>query len=72
MEIVKEDDKKEEVCEQSVESQPIIQNQSSCSQYPKYYNVKQNKNYVMAEYEDRYELYLKTQSGLSKVRTDYK
>ena len=40
--------------------------------YPKYYAVKQNKNYVMAEYQDRYELYLKTPNGLSKIRTDYK
>ncbi len=40
--------------------------------YPKYYAVRQNKNYVMAEYEDKYLLYLKTQDGLKLVRTDYK
>ncbi len=40
--------------------------------YPKYYKVKQNPAYVMAEYNDRYELYLKTKDGLKLVRTDYK
>ena len=39
---------------------------------PKYYRVKQNPQYVMAEYSDRYELYYRTESGLKKVRTDYK
>ena len=42
------------------------------TKYPIYYTVKQNNAYVMAEYEDRYELYLKTPSGLKKVRVDYK
>lgn len=40
--------------------------------YPKYYAVKQNRNYVMAEYEDRYELFVKYNGGLKRVRTDYK
>ena len=40
--------------------------------YPKYYKVKQNPAYVMAEFKDRYELYLKTKDGLKLVRTDYK
>ncbi len=44
----------------------------SVEKYPKYYAVKQNKNYVMAEYADRYELYQKTNGGLKKIRTDYK
>lgn len=39
---------------------------------PVYYEVKQNKNYVMAEYSNRYELYLKTESGLTLIRTDLK
>jgi cell shape-determining protein MreC len=39
---------------------------------PTYYTVKQNNNYIMAEYSDRYELYKKTEEGLKKVRTDYK
>ncbi len=40
--------------------------------YPKYYAVKQNSDYVMGEFEDRYELYKKTPEGLVLVRTDYK
>lgn len=39
---------------------------------PCYYRVKQNPNYMMAEYSNRYELYLITPQGLRKVRTDYK
>ena len=39
---------------------------------PKYYKVKQNPNFIMAEFLDRFELYEKTSNGLKKVRTDYK
>lgn len=39
---------------------------------PKYFKVRQNPNYVMAEYPDKYELYLKTPQGLKKIRTDFK
>ena len=39
---------------------------------PRYYKLKQNPDYVMAEYSDRYELFLITANGLKKVRTDYK
>ena len=39
---------------------------------PKYFRVKQNPNYVMAEYSNKYELYLITPNGLKLVRTDYK
>ena len=38
----------------------------------KFYQVKQNPNYIMAEFEDRYELYEKTDKGLVKIRTDQK
>ena len=40
--------------------------------YPVYYAVKQNQNYIMAEYADRYELYFKDRNGLKKIRTDLK
>jgi len=40
--------------------------------YPKCYAVRQNPKYIMAEYEDKYVLYYKGESGLKKVRTDYK
>lgn len=39
---------------------------------PRYYRVKQNPDYLMAEYSDRYELYKKSGGGLIKVRVDYK
>ena len=39
---------------------------------PKYYRVKQNPDFVMAEYSDKYELYRIGQNGLIKIRTDYK
>ena len=39
---------------------------------PTYYKVKNQPDYVMAEYHDRYELFRKTEQGLKKVRTDYK
>lgn len=42
------------------------------AQYPVYYEVKQNRNYVMAEYADRYELYFRDRNGLIKIRTDMK
>lgn len=39
---------------------------------PKYFRVKQNPNMVMAEYEDRYELFDVTDGDMKKIRTDYK
>ena len=46
--------------------------QTSNPKYPQYFLVKQNPNYIMAEFEDRYELYEKTDKGLVKIRTDQK
>ncbi len=51
-------------------TQPTTANERE--DYPKYYAVRQNRNYVMAEYEDRYILYHRTKDGLKEVRTDYK
>ena len=45
---------------------------SFSDKYPRYYAVSQNKQYVMAEYRDRYELYLKKDGKLFRVRTDLK
>ena len=39
---------------------------------PVYYRVKQNPQYVMAEFSDRYELFLDTKDSLKYIRTDYK
>lgn len=41
-------------------------------QTPRYYRVKQDPRCIMAEYPDRYVLYRKTESGLKRIRTDYK
>lgn len=58
---------------------PALQNEDTGFQtekkqekYPKYYNVKGKPDYVMAEFSDRYELYLKTRNGLRKIREDKK
>ena len=39
---------------------------------PQYFRLKQNPNYVMAEYPDRYELFKVENGNMVKVRTDYK
>ncbi len=39
---------------------------------PVYFSVKQNPEYVMAEYKDRYELFRIVNGSLKKIRTDYK
>lgn len=43
----------------------------AAANYPKYYKVK-NSGCIMAEFEDRYELYVKTYNGLKRIRVDYK
>lgn len=58
--------------------QPVTQRQAprvsdvGAKKYPVYYKAAQNENYVFAEYEDRYELFLKTDGGLKYVKTDFK
>lgn len=51
---------------------PTMETPIILPEQPRYYAVKQNPNYVMAEFSDRYELYKKTPQGLARVRTDYK
>ena len=53
-------------------SQEDLQSKTFSGEKPRYYKLKQNPDYVMAEYSDRYELFLITAKGLEKVRTDYK
>ena len=50
----------------------VYQTQQPIQEQPRYFRVRQNPNYVMAEYSDRYELYLITPNGLKLTRTDYK
>ena len=57
-----------EIDEDSIQPEPVV----TQTIYPKYYAVKQNPAYVMAEYEDKFVLYLKSNGGLIKIRTDYK
>lgn len=57
---------------QPVVATPIIESQTVVPETPVYYRVKGNDNYVMAEYSDKYELFLITDGGLKKVRTDFK
>ena len=80
VQIVKQPDNKQPVAQQPV--QVIVQGQPPASvqvqqpaqtqEQPKVYKVKQNPNYVMAEYSDRYELFLITPQGLKRVRVDQK
>jgi hypothetical protein len=65
-----EKDSKEQIS--NINEQYLLNEPKIEVEKPKYYRVKQNPNYVMAEYSDRYELYYKTANGLKKVRTDYK
>lgn len=51
---------------------PTPQPNTTFIEQPRYFKVKQNPNYVMAEYSDRYELFLITPQGLKKVRVDQK
>ena len=49
-----------------------VYNETQTAEQPRYFRVKQNPNYLMAEYSNKYELYLITPNGLKLVRTDYK
>lgn len=62
-----ETESKEQVSDQTVAvAQPVKEEK------PVYFRVKQNPEYVMAEYTDKYELYKIVDGQLKKVRTDYK
>ena len=74
-EIVNKEPKKNKV----KDNQPIIEEVKEVEKIeeknidkPKYFRVKQNPKYVMAEYIDRYELFYDTGNGYKYVRTDYK
>lgn len=64
--IVEEQGKEEQPQEVENKEQPVA------VETPKYFRVKQNPDYVMAEFSDRYELYRVADGGLQKIRTDYK
>ncbi len=58
--------------------QPVVQNAYVPVPEPiqekplRYFRVKQNPNYIVGEFSDRFEVYLVTQGGLKKIRADYK
>ncbi len=60
----KEEPKREEIYQQPAEIKK--------EKFPKYFSVKGQKNFVMAEYEDRFVLYRRENGKLYKVRVDSK
>ena len=54
--------------QQGYEQSPV----NTVSETPKYYRVRQNPNFIMAEYSNRYELFVIENGTLKKIRTDYK
>ncbi len=59
--------------ERNYQAQTVqVEQESYKKESPTYYKVKQNPNFIMAEYSDRYILYKRTEDGLKKIRTDYK
>ena len=67
-----ENAKEENKDQQETKIEPEIKEQSKDVEKPIYFRVKQNSEYVMAEYKDRFELYKIIDGQLKKVRTDYK
>lgn len=64
---------KEEVAVKSEDDKiSQLQTNSVVDEKPKYFRVKNSSNYVMAEFNDRYELYKITENGLVRQRVDYK
>lgn len=51
---------------------PSAQTPIVASEVPRYFRVKQNPSFVMAEYSNRYELFRVENGQLVKIRTDYK
>ena len=65
----------EEQAEQPKSHEPpkeVVEEISVQPEKPVYFRVKQNPEYVMAEYSDRYELFKTSNGKLTKIRTDYK
>ena len=70
VQIVKPEQKENTESEQK--EQPIVAQTIEKEQKPMYFRVKNHPDYIMAEYLDRVELFKKTETGLRKIRTDYK
>ena len=76
MQIVEDTSVSPKTPEQNVGGQAVVDNVVNSPVYvepkPQYFRVKQNPNYVMAEYPDRYELFKLSGGNMIKIRTDYK
>ena len=62
----------QENTENEQKEQPVVVQAVEKEQKPMYFRVKNHPNYIMAEYSDRVELFKRTETGLRKIRTDYK
>lgn len=72
--IIDTDKQSENVKDEKNKSEDLLDDElkTTTEQVPKYFRVKQNPDYVMAEYPDRYELYQIQDGKLKKIRTDNK
>lgn len=55
-----------------IEEEVLKKHQTPEASPPKYFRVKDNKDLVMAEYDDKVELYRLENGKMIKIRTDYK
>ena len=69
--IINSQEQQTQVAQQTIQSVPIAPVNVEQDK-PVYFRVKQNPEYVMAEYKDRYELFRIVNGSLKKIRTDYK
>ena len=65
-------EEKNERKEERIEELPRVKEQENKEEKPRYFRIKKNPNFVMAEYSDRYELYKIEGGRLIKIRSDYK
>lgn len=62
----------EERAEQKAETAAAIPPAAPTAVFPRYFEVEGHAGYMFAEYEDRYELFLRRNGGWDYIRTDYK
>lgn len=72
MQIVSDDEKQNAGDQATQQASSAEKPLEKVADKPRYFKLKQNPDYIMAEYSDRYELFLITDGGLKKIRTDYK
>lgn len=72
MQIVSDNESAKDTVKEKKKEKDLATQNVQVAEKPKYFKLKQNPDYIMAEYQDRYELFLITDAGLKKIRTDYK